>query len=192
MDLITIENGSLVTHLEELSKEAEERANKVKALAVTKDNCNSLAEIRTKNNAFVKTVKESIEIAKEKYLEPFAKVESEALACLKPLELANKEFANAISEAQKAKKLEGMERYYRSLIAPRDDGTMPYETMPTFAEISKDIPLSLAKGRLEEAVKDRLESYQKTSADVMLVGSKANIEKMKAYARLLNVEWEEN
>lgn len=192
MDLITIENGSLVSHLEELSKEAGKRAMKVKALAVTKDNCASLAEIRTDNNSFIKSVKEDIELAKEKYLEPFAKVEAEALECLKPLEVSNKEFATAINEAQKAKKLEAMERYYRSLIAPKDDGTMPYEIMPTFGEIAQEIPLSLAKGRLEEAVKDRLESYQKTSADVMLIGSKANIEKMKAYARLLNVEWEEN
>lgn len=192
MELITAQDGKLAIHLDGLSEEANKRKEKVEALAVTQGNVRSVEDIRTDNNAFIKGVKENIEEAKEKYLEPFTALEKQALEAIKPLEIANKEFSNKILEAKKAKKLSEMEEYYRSLIAPKDDGSFPYGEMPSFDEVAQGIPTSLAKDRLKEAIKEKLESYQKTAVDVTLIGSQANIEKMKAYARLLNVDWGEN
>lgn len=192
MELITTQNGSLVAHLDELSKEANTRKERVNSLAITKDNVKALEDIRTDNNAFIKGVKENIKEAKEKYLEPFTKLENEALEAIKPLEDGNKAFSAKLLETKKQKLLEEMEEYYRSLIAPNEDGTMPYEEMPRFDILIQGIPQTLAKAKMKEAIKERLESYQKIGIDVTLVGSKDNIEKMKAYARLLNVDWEEN
>lgn len=192
MEIIAIQNGTLEADLGELSKETNNRKGRIEALAITKDNVKALEDIRTDNNAFIKSVKETVKGVKEKYLEPFTKLENQVLETIKPLEESNKTFSSKLLETKKQRLLEELNEYYRSLIAPNEDGTLPYEEMPRFDVLIQGIPQTLAKAKMKEAIKERLESYQKVGIDVTLIGSHENLEKMKAYARLLNVDWEEN
>lgn len=192
MEIIAIQNGTLEANLGELSDETNKRKERVNSLAITKDNVKALEDIRTDNNAFIKSVKETVKEAKDKYLEPFTKLESQVLETIKPLEESNKTFSSKLLETKKQKLFEEMNEYYRSLIAPNEDGALPYNEMPRFDVLIQGIPQTLAKAKMKEAIKERLESYQKVGIDVTLIGSHENLEKMKAYARLLNVDWEEN
>lgn len=192
MEIIAIQNGTLEANLGELSDETNKRKERVNSLAITKDNAKALEDIRTDNNAFIKSVKETVKEAKDKYLEPFTKLESQVLETIKPLEESNKTFSSKLLETKKQKLFEEMNEYYRSLIAPNEDGALPYNEMPRFDVLIQGIPQTLTKAKMKEAIKERLESYQKVGIDVTLIGSHENLEKMKAYARLLNVDWEEN
>lgn len=192
MEIIAIQNGTLEANLGELSDETNKRKERVNSLAITKDNVKALEDIRTDNNAFIKSVKETVKEAKDKYLEPFTKLESQVLETIKLLEESNKTFSSKLLETKKQKLFEEMNEYYRSLIAPNEDGALPYNEMPRFDVLIQGIPQTLAKAKMKEAIKERLESYQKVGIDVTLIGSHENLEKMKAYARLLNVDWEEN
>ena len=190
MELIkTIENQLPQVDLQAISDKALEMAGHLNALAITEDNATSLEDLRTQANKFIKETKDSLKEAKEAFLEPFTSVENAVLGALKPLEIENKEFSAKILEVKKAKRYKEAKCYYDSLIAPNEDGEMPYAEMPNFDSIYLEIPQSASKETIHRYIENALELAQKTTANVELKGSRNALLQLRQYAQSLKIEW---
>lgn len=190
MELIkTIENQLPQVDLQAISDKALEMAGHLNALAITEDNATSLEDLRTQANKFIKETKDSLKEAKEAFLEPFTSVENAVLEALKPLEIENKEFSAKILEVKKAKRYKEAKCYYDSLIAPNEDGEMPYAEMPNFDSIYLEIPQSASKETIHRYIENALELAQKTTANVELKGSRNALLQLRQYAQSLKIEW---
>lgn len=190
MELIkTIENQLPQVDLQAISDKALEMAGHLNALAITEDNATSLEDLRTKANKFTKSVKDSLKEAKEAFLEPFTVVENKVLEAIKPLELENKDFSAKLLEVKKAKRYKEAKCYYDSLIAPNEDGEMPYAEIPSFDSIYLEIPQSASKETIHRYIENALELAQKTIANVELKGSRNALLQLRQYAQSLKIEW---
>lgn len=190
MELIkTIENQLPQVDLQAISDKALEMAGHLNALAITEDNATSLEDLRTQANKFIKGTKDSLKEAKEAFLEPFNAVEQKVLEAIKPLELENKDFSAKILEVKKAKRYKEAKCYYDSLIAPNEDGEMPYAEIPSFDSIYLEIPQSASKETIHRYIENALELAQKTTATVELKGSRNALLQLRQYAQSLKIEW---
>lgn len=90
MDLITLESAVV-----------QEKAALLRAQVITPENATKMEDLRKESNAYIKSIKNKIEEAKEEFLKPFTEKERQALEILAPLEEATKEFADAILNAKK-------------------------------------------------------------------------------------------
>ena len=190
MELIkTIENQLPQVDLQAISDKALEMAGHLNALAITEDNATSLEDLRTQANKFIKGTKDSLKEAKEAFLEPFPAVEKKVLEAIKPLELENKDFSAKILEVKKAKRYKEAKCYYDSLIAPNEDGEMPYAEIPNFDSIYLDIPQSASKETIHRYIENALELAQKTTATVELKGSRNALLQLRQYAQSLKIDW---
>lgn len=190
MELIkTIENQLPQVDLQAISDKALEMARHLNALAITEDNATSLEDLRTKANKFIKGTKDSLKEAKEAFLEPFTVVEQKVLEAIKPLELENKDFSAKILEVKKAKRYKEAKCYYDSLIAPNEDGEMPYAEIPNFDSIYLEIPQSVSKETIHHYIENALELAQKTTATVELKGSRNALLQLRQYAQILKIDW---
>lgn len=190
MELIkTIENQLPQVDLQAISDKALEMAGHLNALAITEDNATSLEDLRTQANKFIKGTKDSLKEAKEAFLEPFTAVEQKVLEAIKPLELENKDFSAKILEVKKAKRYKEAKCYYDSLIAPNEDGEMPYAEIPSFDSIYVEIPQSASKETIHRYIENALELAQKTTANVELKGSRNALLQLRQYAQSLKIDW---
>ena len=190
MELIkTIENQLPQVDLQAISDKALEMAGHLNALAITEDNATSLEDLRTQANKFIKGTKDSLKEAKEAFLEPFTVVEQKVLEAIKPLELENKDFSAKILEVKKAKRYKEAKCYYDSLIAPNEDGEMPYAEIPNFDSIYLEIPQSASKETIHRYIENALELAQKATATVELKGSRNALLQLRQYAQSLKIEW---
>lgn len=190
MELIkTIENQLPQVDLQAISDKALEMAGHLNALAITEDNATSLEDLRTQANKFIKGTKDSLKEAKEAFLDPFNAVEQKVLEAIKPLELENKDFSAKILEVKKAKRYKEAKCYYDSLIAPNEDGEMPYAEIPNFDSIYLEIPQSASKETIHRYIENALELAQKTTANVELKGSRNALLQLRQYAQSLKIEW---
>lgn len=190
MELIkTIENQLPQVDLQSISDKALEMAGHLNALAITEDNATSLEDLRTQANKFIKGTKDSLKEAKEAFLEPFTDVEQKVLEAIKPLELENKDFSAKILEVKKAKRYKEAKCYYDSLIAPNEDGEMPYAEIPSFDSIYLEIPQSASKETIHRYIENALELAQKTTANVELKGSRNALLQLRQYAQSLKIDW---
>lgn len=190
MELIkTIENQLPQVDLQAISDKALEMAGHLNALAITEDNATSLEDLRTQANKFIKGTKDSLKEAKEAFLEPFNAVEQKVLEAIKPLELENKDFSAKILEVKKAKRYKEAKCYYDSLIAPNEDGEMPYAEIPNFDSIYLEIPQSASKETIHRYIENALELAQKTTANVELKGSRNALLQLRQYAQSLKIDW---
>ena len=190
MELIkTIENQLPQVDLQAISDKALEMAGHLNALAITEDNATSLEDLRTQANKFIKGTKDSLKEAKEAFLEPFNAVEQKVLEAIKPLELENKDFSAKILEVKKAKRYKEAKCYYDSLIAPNEDGEMPYAEIPDFDSIYLEIPQSASKETIHRYIENALELAQKTTANVELKGSRNALLQLRQYAQSLKIDW---
>ena len=190
MELIkTIENQLPQVDLQAISDTALEMAGHLNALAITEDNATSLEDLRTQANKFIKGTKDALKEAKEAFLEPFTAVEQKVLEAIKPLELENKDFSAKILEVKKAKRYKEAKCYYDSLIAPNEDGEMPYAEIPNFDSIYLEIPQSASKEAIHRYIENALELAQKTIANVELKGSRNALLQLRQYAQSLKIDW---
>ena len=190
MELIkTIENQLPQVDLQAISDKALEMAGHLNALAITEDNATSLEDLRTQANKFIKGTKDSLKESKEAFLEPFTAVEQKVLEAIKPLELENKDFSAKILEVKKAKRYKEAKCYYDSLIAPNEDGEMPYAEIPDFDSIYLEIPQSASKETIHRYIENALELAQKTTATVELKGSRNALLQLRQYAQSLKIDW---
>ena len=190
MELIkTIKNQLPQVDLQAISDKALEMAGHLNALAITEDNATSLEDLRTQANKFIKGTKDSLKVAKEAFLEPFTAVEQKVLEAIKPLELENKDFSAKILEVKKAKRYKEAKCYYDSLIAPNEDGEMPYAEIPNFDSIYLEIPQSASKETIHRYIENALELAQKTTATVELKGSRNALLQLRQYAQSLKIDW---
>ena len=190
MELIkTIENQLPQVDLQAISDKALEMAGHLNALAITEDNATSLEDLRTQANKFIKGTKDALKEAKEAFLEPFTAVEQKVLEAIKPLELENKDFSAKILEVKKAKRYKEAKCYYDSLIAPNEDGEMPYAEIPNFDSIYLEIPQSASKETIHRYIENALELAQKTTANVELKGSRNALLQLRQYAQSLKIDW---
>lgn len=176
--------------LAKMASESQEKADKLKAIAITPSNCIYNEEIRTEANKEIKAIKNNIEEAKKAFLAPFTKVELQALEAIKPYEEATKEFSSKLLEAKKERRRQKLLKTYRALIAPNEDGELPYAKIPPFEECIEGIALSVSESLAETIIRQRLANAQKTVALVSLVGSKTALRELKEKAKELGIEWE--
>ena len=175
---------------EDLEAEANGLKDRLSWVAVTEDNVLKVEDLRTEANKFVKSVKGDIDTARKEYLKPFEEIASKALEAIAPLEAEAKTFSKAILETKRAKRQKQLEEHYRACLVD-ENGEMRYEQIPPFAEVVKDISDTLTLAKAKEAIENALRNAQTETMDVALCGSKKNIEKLKAYAKIVGVEWNE-
>lgn len=175
---------------EDLEAEANGIKDRLSWVAITEENVLKVEDLRTEANKFIKSVKGDIDTARKEYLKPFEEIASKALEAIAPLETQAKAFSKTILETKRAKRQKQLEEYYRSCLVD-ENGEMRYETIPPFAEIIKDVSDTLTLAKAKEAIETVLMNAQTTTMDVALCGSKKNIEKLKAYAKIVGVEWSE-
>lgn len=187
-----MENNLINLNLATLSEEAQAKADKLTALAVSPENCSSLEEIRAEANKEIKAVKAQIELAKKAYLKPFAQLESQYLEALKPYEDATKAFSGAILEAKKTKRTAKLKEIYSAYIMEKVDGNgcLPM-WLPTFDEATEGITLTTPEATAREIIQGRVANAEKKSYSVALSASKSAYDKIRSYAIALGAEWEE-
>ena len=173
-----------------VNAEAQEKATRLNALAVTQSNCLNLEELRTKANKEIKAYKASLDKAEEEYLKPFAEAKAKALEAIQPYEEATKKFSASILEAKKARKNEELKNYYILKTAPTEDGEVPFPNAPTFERCIDGLPSSASLTQAKDYIYAKLLGSETTEEIVSLKGSKEAIEKLRQIAIGIGIEWE--
>lgn len=177
--------------LAKINAESQAKATRLNALAVTKDNCLNLEELRTQANKEIKAYKADIEKAKEEYLKPFTEAEKQALEAIQPYEEAAKRFSASILEAKKARKAEELRAFYLLQTAPDVNGELPFPYAPTFEKCVEKLSSITSLTQAKEMIRLQLVASAPSETTVTLKGSKADIEKVLNYAIGLGVNVEE-
>lgn len=187
-----MENQLINIDLAKTLEASQSKAEQLNALAITAENCLSLEGLRTDNNKEIKAYKAQIDEAKKKYLEPFTAIEKQALEAIKPFEEANKEFSAKILEAKKFRRDNELREYYTDLLsmATSEAGEIP-SWFPNFDKANEGISYSVTLTIAKQVLKAHIEGCKATTAHVTLTGSRANLDKVREYAKGLGVEWEE-
>lgn len=176
--------------LAQVNAESQAKATRLNALAVTKENCLNLEELRTEANKEIKAYKANIEKAKEEYLKPFTEAERQALEAIQPYEEAAKRFSASILEAKKGRKNDELRAYYLLQTAPNVDGEIPFTHAPTFERCLEGLSASASLTQAKEHIHIALVMSNPTEATVTLKGSASAIDKLLSYAKALGIEWE--
>lgn len=176
--------------LAQVNAEAQEKATRLNALAVTQSNCLNLEELRTKANKEIKAYKAQIDKAEEEYLKPFAEAKAKALEAIQPYEEATKKFSSAILEAKKARKNEELKAYYLLQTAPTEDGEIPFPHAPSFERCIDGLPSSASLTQSKDYIRAKLMCSETMEEVVSLRGSREMLDKLYQYAIGLGIEWE--
>ena len=187
-----MENNLINIDLAQTLEISQSKAEQLNALAITAENCLTLEGLRTDNNKEIKAYKAQIEEAKKRYLEPFAIAEKQALEAIKPFEEANKDFSAKILEAKKLRRDNELREHYTDLLsmATSESGEIP-SWFPTFDKANEGISYSVTLTIAKQVLKAHIEDCKATTTNVILKGSRANVEKVKSFAIGLGVEWGE-
>ncbi len=177
--------------LAKVNADAQEKATRLNALAVTKSNCLNLEELRTEANKEIKGYKAQIEAAKKEYLKPFEEAEKAALDAIQPYEEAAKRLSASILEAKKGRKEDELRGFYLLKTAPNADGEIPFPFAPSFEQCVEGLPASVSLTQAKETIEARLINSNPVEKTYTFKGSKNAIDKVLSLAKGLGVEWEE-